>query len=391
MVEARDSPVKHFLGDNPGIPALLQIHHPPPPIALPFRSGQIAAKGSNAMNTDLLKRLCETPGVPGHEHRVRDLITAEIKGLFDHVETDAMGSLLCRRDGKKKGAPKVMLLCHMDEIGFLVSHISKDGYLYVQPVGGFDPRNLFSRRVLVCTDNGDFKGVMNPGGKPIHISSPEDRKKVPEVGEFFVDTGMGNKAADHIRVGDFVVMDEPFVEIGDKVVSKALDNRIACWLGIEAIRAIGKKGRGAEIHVAFTTQEEVGLRGARTAAYKVRPDIGLGIDVTLACDTPGIPDQDATTRQGQGFGLHVRDSSFIADKALVAEIEALAIRKKIPFQRTMLAAGGQDGAAAQQAAAGARAVGIVVGTRYIHTVTEMIHKTDLAAARDIIAAYLEGF
>ncbi len=345
------------------------------------------------MNIDLLKDLCETPGVPGREDRVRDLITREIEGLFDHVETDAMGSLLCRRDAKAGDgkAPKIMLLCHMDEIGFLVSHVSKDGFLYLQPVGGFDPRNLFSRRVMVCTDQGDLKGVMNPGGKPIHISSAEDRKKIPEVSEFFVDLGLGEKAKDIVKVGDFVVMDEPFLEMGDQFVSKALDNRVACWLGIEAIRKLADKGRGAEIHVAFTCQEEVGLRGARTAAYKVQPDIGLGIDTTLACDTPGVPDHMATTRLGKGFGLHVRDSSFIADVGLVSEIEKLAQTRNIPFQRTMLAAGGQDGAAAQQAAAGARAVGIVVGTRYIHTVTEMVSKSDLQAALDILVAYLEGF
>lgn len=343
------------------------------------------------MNTDLLQRLCETPGVPGYEHRVRDLILSEIDGLFDTVTVDPMGSLHCVRKADKDDAPRIMLLCHMDEIGFLVSHISKDGYLYVQPVGGFDPRNLFSRRVMVCTDDGDYKGVMNPGGKPVHISSPEDRKKVPEVGDFFIDLGMGSKSHDHIKIGDFVVMDEPFLEMGDKFVSKALDNRIACWLGIEAIRALGKKGRGAEIHVVFTTQEEVGLRGARTAAFAVKPDIGLGIDVTLACDTPGIPDKDATTLQGQGFGLHVRDGSFIADRSLVKEIESVAIKNDIPYQRTMLASGGQDGAAAQQAAAGARSVGIVVGTRYIHTVTEMVEQSDLKAACDILAAYLAEF
>ncbi|WP_196778404.1 M42 family metallopeptidase [Thalassorhabdomicrobium marinisediminis] len=340
------------------------------------------------MNTELLRDLCETPGVPGHEDRVRDLIKGQVEGLFDEVTVDAMGSLHCRRDADKDGAPKIMLLCHMDEIGFLVSHISDKGFLYLQPVGGFDPRNLFSRRVKVCTDDGDYQGVMNPGGKPIHISSAEDRKKIPEVGEFFVDLGMGEAAKDVVRVGDFVVMDEPFIEIGDKFVSKALDNRIACWLGIEVMKALGDKGRGAEIHVVFTSQEEVGLRGARTAAFKVQPDIGIGIDTTLACDTPGVPDHFSTTQQGKGFGLHVRDSSFIADKALVREIEGIAKSNDIPYQRTMLAAGGQDGAAAQQAAAGARAVGVVVGTRYIHTVTEMVHKTDLQAALDVLVAYL---
>ena len=342
------------------------------------------------MSLDLLKRLCETPGVPGNEHRVRDLVIAETKGLFDEIHIDPMGSLICRKTGKGKNPEKIMMLCHMDEIGFLVSHITDQGYLYLQPVGGFDPRNLFSRRVLVCTDDGDFKGVMNPGGRPVHIASPEDRKKIPEPHEFFVDLGMGTSAKDVVNVGDFVVMDEPFLEIGDKVVSKALDNRIACWLGIEAVRGLGKTKPKAEINVVFTTQEEVGLRGARTAAFAVKPDIGIGIDTTLACDTPGVPEQDRTTAQGEGFGLHVRDGSFIADKALVAEFAALADKKKIPYQRTMLRMGGQDGAAAQQAAAGARAIGIVVGTRYIHTVTEMIHKTDLEAARDILVAYLKA-
>ncbi len=188
------------------------------------------------MNIALLRRLCETPGVPGHEHRVRDLIQNEIKGLFDEVKVDPMGSLLCRRASRKapkKGDPKkVMLLCHMDEIGFLVSHVTDKGFLHVQPVGGFDARNLFSRRVLVSTDDGDYKGVMNPGGKPLHISSPEERKKVPEPKDFVVDTGLGEKAKDVVSVGDMVTMDEPLIEIGDKVVSKALDNRIACWLGI---------------------------------------------------------------------------------------------------------------------------------------------------------------
>jgi len=342
------------------------------------------------MNIDLLKRLCETPGVPGQEDRVRELIRGEIEGLFDEVTEDAMGSLLCRRAARGGGdAPeKVMLLCHMDEIGFLVSHVSEKGFAYVQPVGGFDVRNLFSRRVLIAAEGGDVRGVMNPGGKPVHISSPEDRKKIPELSEFFIDTGLGEAAAERIRVGDMVVMDEPLVEMGDKIVSKALDNRIACWLGIEAVRGLGEAAHTREIHVAFTVQEEVGLRGARTAAFAVRPDIGIGIDTTLACDTPGVPEPQRTTEQGKGFGLHLRDSSFIADRALAAEIATLAEAKGIPYQRTMLASGGQDGAAAQQAAAGARAIGIVVGTRYIHTVTEMIHKTDLAAARDILTAYI---
>ncbi|MCD7061272.1 M42 family metallopeptidase [Pelagibacterium xiamenense] len=343
------------------------------------------------MNIDLLRALCETPGAPGREHKVRALIEKEIEGLFDEVKTDALGSLLCKRNGKGENPEKVMLLCHMDEIAFLVTHVSEKGYIHIDPVGGFDARNLFSRRVLVVTRDGEYKGVMNPGGRPIHISSADERKKIPEPKDFFVDIGLGKETQNKVKVGDFIVMDEPLIEMGEKIVSKALDNRIACWLGIEVVRKLVENGgkHDCEIHVAFTAQEEVGLRGARTASYAIKPDIGFGIDTSLACDTPGVPDSEAVNMQGKGFGLHIKDSSFIADIALVEEIEDLAIEKKIPYQRTILARGGQDGAAAQQAAAGARAVGIVVGTRYIHTVTEMIDKTDLQAALDILVAYLE--
>ena len=366
----------------------------------------------SSVNTDLLRRLCETPGVPGREERVRALIESEIEGLFDSVETDAMGSLICRREPrqakgkttKKKAGSRakteaspdpdaevVMLLCHMDEIGFYVQHIDDKGFIWINPAGGFDPRNLFSRRVLVCTDGGDIKGVMNPGGRPVHISSPEDRSKVPQVKEFFVDIGLpGDEVKRAVRVGDYIVMDEPFLEVGKKFVSKALDNRVACWLGIEAVRQLEESGatHDCAVVVAFTTQEEVGLRGAKTASYAVQPDIGLGIDVTLSCDTPGVPEQESVTTQGKGFALHVKDASFISDHKLINEVEALAKKKRIPYQRSILAAGGQDGAAAQQAAAGARAVGITVGTRYIHTVTEMVDSSDLKAACDILAAYL---
>lgn len=345
------------------------------------------------MNVDLLRRLCETPGVPGREERVRALIAKEVEGLFDTCETDPMGNLICRRAPRpaREGAPRVMLLCHMDEIGFYVSHVDDKGFVWIDAAGGFDTRNLFSRRVTVVTREGDLPGVMNPGGRPVHIAGDEDRKKVPEVKEFFVDLGLSaEEASQKVRVGDYVVMDEPLREIGSKIVSKALDNRVACWLGIESIRELDRLGgtHACEIVVAFTVQEEVGLRGARTASFAVKPDIGLGIDVTLSCDTPGVPENERVTVQGQGFGLHIKDSSFIADHALAEQVEQIAREHGIAYQRCILARGGQDGAAAQQAAAGARAVGITVGTRYIHTVTEMIDRSDLVAARDVLARYL---
>lgn len=357
------------------------------------------------MNIDLLRRLCQTPGVPGREERVRALIAQEVEGLFDEVRTDAMGNLTCRRApraGKKKAAKgkpgaadarptRVLLLCHMDQIGFYVRGIDDKGFIRVVNAGGFDTRNLFSRRVLVCTDSGDLPAVMNPGGRPVHIATEEDKKKIPDVKEILVDTGL---AADvvkkRVKIGDYVVYNEPFMELGEKCVSPAMDNRVACWLGIEAVRAIEDAGTAhtCELYVAFTTQEEVGLRGAKTSSHIVACDIGIGIDVTLSCDTPGVPDDEKVTEQGKGFGLHIMDSSFISDHRLISELEAVAKKNKIAHQRTILLRGGQDGAAAQQTAAGARALGVVVGTRYIHTTCEMIDRRDLGSARDALAAWI---
>ncbi len=351
------------------------------------------------MQINLLRQLCETPGGSGREERVRELIQEQIEGLFDEVRTDPLGSLICTRKPTakpKRGqkAPRVMIACHMDEIGFYVKHIDDNGFIWVNAAGGFDTRNLFSRRVLVCTKSGDIEGVMNPGGKPVHIASPEDRKKVPDVDEFFIDLGMtAANVKKKVKIGDFIVMNEPFLDQPKKVVSKALDNRIACFIAIEAISKIAKSKAAAakhacEIVVVFTVQEEVGLRGATTAANSVGADIGIGLDTTLACDTPGVPDTMRVSKHGDGVAIMVQDSSMIADHRLVEDICTVAKKKKIPHQRCILPRGGQDGAAIQRSGAGVRTAAVVCGTRYIHTVTESIDKVDLKAAIDLMAAWL---
>lgn len=361
--------------------------------------GGVVHIGDFTVNIDLLKRLCETPGVPGREERVRAMIEKEIKGLFDDVQTDAMGNLICRRSprtGKKKSASggkptRVLLLCHMDQIGFYVRGVDDKGFIRVAAAGGFDTRNLFSRRMNLVTDSGDIPCVMNPGGRPIHIASDADKNKIPDVKELIVDTGLvADQVKKRVKIGDYCVYADPFLEVGEKCVSQAMDNRVACWLGIESVKQIEAKktSHACEIVVAFTTQEEVGLRGAKTSSFIVDCDIGIGIDVTLSCDTPGVPDDEKITEQGKGVGLHVMDSSFISDYKLMDDMEKCAKKNRIPHQRTILLRGGQDGAAAQQTGRGARAVGVVVGTRYIHTTTEMIHKRDLGAARDLLAAWV---
>jgi tetrahedral aminopeptidase len=347
------------------------------------------------MNIALLRKLCETPGVPGREERVRDLIRKEVKDFFDEVRVDAMGSLICTRHAAKargKERPtRVMIAAHMDEIGFYVRHVDDQGYVWVNPAGGFDARNLFSRRVLVCCDDGDHVGVMNPGGRPVHIATPEDRKKVPELNEFFIDLGMTPAEVKGIvKIGDYVVMNEPLVELPETVVAKAMDNRVACFVAIEAMRKLtSKKARlSAEVVVVFTVQEEVGLRGAVAAAESVQADVGIGLDTTLACDTPGVPENQRVSKHGDGVAILVQDSSMIADYEMVNALCACAKEHKIPFQRSILPAGGQDGAAIQRSVHGVRTAAIVVGTRYIHTVTEMVHKRDVKAGIDLLAAWL---
>jgi putative aminopeptidase FrvX len=346
----------------------------------------------------LLEQLTQIPSVPGREDRVRDFIESYITtaGLFDELTTDAMGSLIGYRrarpspdTGVSTAPTKVMLAAHMDQIGFLVRFISDDGFVRVNPVGGFDTRNLFARKVRVCTSSGDLPGVMNPGGKPIHIASAEDKKKVPEIAEFFIDLSLpADEVKSKVRLGDMVVLDGPFEEVGESVVSQCLDNRVGCWAQIRAIEALDV--HNCDVYAAWTVQEEVGLRGAFAAAYGVEPDIGLACDTTLCCKTPGVPEEERVTVAGDGVCLHIMDSSMIGDIRLIEELETIAAANNIKCQRGLLPRGGQDGAAIQRTKRGARTVAFACPIKYIHTVTEMAHKSDLESYPALLTAYLKS-
>ena len=350
----------------------------------------------------LLEQLVLTPGVPGREHRVRKLIQSQIKGLFDEVRTDALGSLICVRKARPKSGTRsrkkptrIMLAARMDQIGFMVRHIDDKGFLRVNPVGGFDPRNLFARLVTVCPDVNDPKmdlpGVMNPGGRPVHIATPEDRKKVPELDELTIDLGLpADEVNKKVKLGDMVVLQAPFQKVGETFVSQCMDNRIACWIAIEAVKKLAKAPHhDCEVHCVFTVQEEVGLRGAGTAAYGIEPDIGIALDTTLCCDTPGVPGELCVSEQGKGVALTIMDGASIADLALLEAFESVAKKSKIPHQRSILPRGGTDAGTIQRSASGVRTFTLSCPTRYIHTVTEMVHKTELSACRDLLAAYLK--
>lgn len=340
-----------------------------------------------------LKKLSETPGVPGREERVRDLIKRHTRELFDTQTVDPMGNLICRKKpgrtarSRRGEAKKVMIACHIDEIGFYVRAIDKKGRLRIHPAGGFDVRNLFARKVMVQGKK-DLIGVLNPAGRPIHIASPEDRKKVPELKEFFVDLFLTKKAVDKlVRVGDPVTLIQTMEEIGDVVVGKCMDNRVASWVAINAIRKIGARS-AYDIYYVATVQEEVGCRGAMTSAFNIGPDVGIALDTTLACDTPGISEEEAITSLGQGVGIKIMDSGSISHRGLVDEFIAVAEKKKIRYQLEILPCGGTDAATVQRAGPGRPTLTLSIPTRYIHTVTETVHKKDLDAAVNLLAAWL---
>ena len=347
------------------------------------------------MNTTLLENLVAAPGVPGREHRIRKLTLSEIEGLFDEVNVDPMGSIIGIKKATKTNsdAPqKVMLAAHMDQIGFIVRFIDDKGFIRIQNVGGFDTRNLFARLVTICPDpndpSKDIPGVLNPAGKPVHIATEEERNKIPKIEDFNIDTGLSpEEVKQKVKIGDMVVLQAKCVEMGNNFVSQCMDNRIACWIVIEALRQL--KDHACEIHCVFTVQEEVGLRGALASSYTVNPDIGIAIDTTLACDTPGIPDDLSTSRMGNGAGITVLDASAIADYDLVETFNKLAVDRNIPHQRSAMARGGTDSGGIQRTRGGSRTFTLSCPTRYIHTITEMVSKTDMTACKDLLAAFLE--
>jgi putative aminopeptidase FrvX len=341
---------------------------------------------------ELLKRLSETPGAPGREERIRQVIREETESMFDEVREDALGSLICfKAAGRKTSgtAPKVMIACHMDEIAFYVKAIDKDGRLRLTNVGGFDTRNLFARRVLV-QGREDLYGVLNPAGRPIHIASDEEKKKIPQIHEFFVDLFLPKaEVSKRVRIGDPVTLVQDLMKIGEVYTGKAMDNRVASWVAINAIRRVGAASP-YDIYFVATVQEEVGLRGAGPSAYGIDPDIAIALDTTLACDTPGVSEEESPSRMGAGVAIKILDRSSISDRGLIDEFVGLAESNKIPYQLEVLTGGGTDAGAMQRTRQGYRTITISIPTRYIHTVTESVHEKDLKASVDLLAAWLKS-
>lgn len=335
---------------------------------------------------ELLKKLSQTPGISGREERIRAVIKEELEGLADEVRVDALGNVIALKKGKT-GSKKIMICGHMDEIGFVVSHIDDKGFLRFNPVGGFDPRTLVAQRVVVHGRE-DLVGVLMPGLKPVHIMTPEEAKAPLKVTDFYVDLGRTKEEVEQlVRIGDPITLQREFVEIGANVSGKAMDDRVGVWVMLEALRQV--QDHYADIYAVATVQEEVGLRGATTGAYGIRPDIGVALDVTLAVDGPGSNKQFQITALGEGAAIKVMDSASISNYKLVDFMRDLAEKHEIKYQMEILPRGGTDAGAMERSRSGCPVITLSVPTRYVHSNVETVNKEDLANTAKLLARFLE--
>lgn len=331
------------------------------------------------MKINLLREICETAGAPGYESRIREIVQREITALVDEVTIDKMGNVIALKKGNER--KKVMASAHMDEIGFIITHIDDKGFLRFHTLGGFDPKTLTSQRVIVHGKK-DITGVM--GSKPVHLMTPEEKNKAPQLHDYFIDVGMKrDEVIRLVNVGNTVTRQRDLVEMGDCVSCKSIDNRVSVFILIEVLREIKKPPY--DFYAVFSVQEEVGLRGAIVAAHHIEPDFGFGLDTTIAFDTPGALPHEAVTRLGEGAGIKIMDSSTICDSRMVAYMKQTADRYKIKWQPEILPAGGTDTAGIQRGGKnGAISGAVSIPTRHIHQAIEMANKNDIEACISLL-------
>jgi endoglucanase len=324
----------------------------------------------------LIQRLVETNGPSGYEDQVRDLVQGEIAGYVDEVHVDPLGNLIARKGSRAENGRRIMLSAHMDEIGIIATHVDEHGFVRFTTIGGVRPHTCLGSRVRFV--NG-VCGVIN--GE--RLESPGSLHTFEQL---FIDVGASSPKDCPVKIGDMAAFDRPFLDLGDRLVAKAMDDRIAVAILIETIRQL--KSTPHEIHFVFSTQEEVGTRGAGTAAYRVDPDLGLAVDVTGSGDTPKGLKMD--TALGKGPAVKVRDSSLLADPRVVRWMIATAERERIPYQIEILEQGGTDARAIQVTRMGVPAGCLSIPCRYIHSPSEMVDYRDVQESVRLLTALLSN-
>ncbi|PSQ63381.1 MAG: peptidase M42 [Halobacteriales archaeon SW_8_66_22] len=332
----------------------------------------------------LLQEITETSGVPGYEDRVREVVRRELEPDVDRVRTDAMGNIVGTIEG---GDTDVVVAAHMDEIGFMVRHVTDEGFVQVDALGGWDPRVLKAQRVTIHTDDGDVPGLI--GSAPPHTLDEEQLEAKPEVEDVQIDLGLDAEAAtERVSRGDLVTLDQTTERVGDHVTGKALDDRVCLFAMLEAAKRIDDPD--VTIHFAATVQEEVGIRGAQTLGFDLDPDLAIALDVTVANDVPGFEPGDHVTELGEGTAIKLKDSSVITNPKVHGRMEEVAEGEEVDYQLEVLPAGGTDTAGFQRARGAIPVGAISVPTRYLHTVTESAHVDDIASTIDLLTAFLES-
>jgi putative aminopeptidase FrvX len=337
---------------------------------------------------ETLEKLSNACGVTGREEEVATLMKKLLKPYVDEVKEDKLGNVIGIKEGRKN-APKVMLAAHMDEIGLLVKTVTKEGFLQFAKIGGIDDRILMAQKVLVFTEKGPLHGII--GSKPPHIQKPEERQKVIASDELFIDIGARSQEEAKkmgVKVGDAVVFDVKFARIGKNVViGKALDDRIGCVIMIEALRRLKKTE--CTIYAVGTVQEEATSRGAITSAFSLSPDIGIALDATIAGDTPGIKEVEASIVMRKGPALTVADSGMIVPPKILKLLIDAAEESKIPYQLETFMGGSTDASRILLTREGVPSGVISVPTRYIHSSTSLLDLQDAENAIKLTVAAIQ--
>ncbi|MDR0884518.1 MAG: M42 family peptidase [Oscillospiraceae bacterium] len=326
---------------------------------------------------EFLRELCALPGTSGREDAVRGHITAALAGAGVPYEVDALGNVLVRRAGGRK----IALFAHMDEVGYLVRHITPDGFLRVAAVGGIDPAAALGARGQV----GERVGVF--GVKPVHLLDADAKEKVPQEDALYLDIGATSRAdaAERVQLGDAVTFARSWTQAGTRVLSPALDDRAGCAVLLDLLLHTD-----LPVDAAFTVQEEVGTRGAATAAYALAPKVALVLECTTAADLPSVPEGKKVCHLGDGAVLSFMDNGTIYDKELFALAQRVAAEQGIPAQVKTLVAGGNDAAAVHKSRAGVRTLALSVPCRYLHAPLGQIDLDDLTAVRNLTAAVVQA-
>jgi putative aminopeptidase FrvX len=309
----------------------------------------------------LIQKLVETTGPSGYESIIRKVIQDEIRP--EKGEVDALGNLIVRKGEKLAGGCRIMLAAHMDEIGLIASHVDENGFIRFNSIGGVHPYHLLGGRVRFM--NG-AEGVI--GGDRL-----ENPDKVQSIERQYIDAGFENKRTTTVKVGDVAGFVRPFLDLGNRLVAKSMDDRIGVAVLIEVLKQF--KPTQHEVVFVFSTQEEVGIRGATTAAYGIDPDLGISVDVTLTGDTP--KSNRMAVALGKGPAIKVRDSGMISDPRVVRWMVETAEKGKIPFQREILEGGSTDARAMQITRAGVPAGCVSIPCRYVHSPSEMVDYRDV--------------